>query len=93
MLYSGPLGSTSGVLTNVNLRIIRDDAAQTTTYYLALPWSDVPLISTFQQNIGLSWLTNANLNDGKGRIGWFQWGSGIGNGRDASQFNFGPLMG
>jgi hypothetical protein len=80
------------ILTDANLRIIRDNTTNLTTYYLALPWSDIAGVSPTTANFGLTWLTNVTVAGKQGRQGWFQWGSGFGVGRDPSQFNFAQLM-
>lgn len=88
--FESPL--SIGLLTDAHLRVVRNNTAGTTTYYLALPWHDIAATTPSLGRIGVTWLTNVNLNDGHGRLGWFQWGSGFGFGRNPSKFNILQLM-
>jgi hypothetical protein len=53
-------------------------------YEVALPMRALALEPRIGKSIGLSWI--ANDNDGKGRRGWIEWGSGIGYSKDPSLY-------
>jgi hypothetical protein len=76
---SGNLGTVSGA----DVAITRD--AATTTYELALPW-DTHLAPIEPGDGLLSFSMLVNDNDGSGRKGWIEWGSGIGSGKNPSLF-------
>ncbi|GAA3400070.1 DNRLRE domain-containing protein [Paenibacillus hodogayensis] len=81
---SNPLGSPPTRIDNAQLQIVRDETKKTTIYELALPWSNIPDIRPDQGLYGLSVLVNDN--DGGGRRGWLEWGSGIGSGKNPALF-------
>ena len=72
--------------------VIRDDATSTTTYEIALPWTE--LLPTGQEfdlkTIGFSLLLNDNSldeeGDPTGRTGWIEYMSGIGRRKDPMVF-------
>ena len=53
-------------------------------YELALPWSKLAPTVAADGMLSLSMLVNDN--DGGGRKGYIEWGSGIGTGKDAALF-------
>ncbi|WP_237742587.1 sugar-binding protein [Actinopolymorpha alba] len=73
-----------GLVTDADLKVTRDDATKETTYELALPWTHVAPFQADDRLLGLSLLVNDN--DGSGRKGYIEWGSGIGNSKDSSLF-------
>lgn len=54
------------------------------TYLFAIPWEKLGIKPEVGKTFGFSLLVNDN--DGKGRKGWMEWGSGIGKEKDPSQF-------
>jgi hypothetical protein len=90
--WDAPAGVATGPVTNAQLHITRDASTGDTTYLLALPWQDLtPVTASVGTIMSLSFLINDN--NGNGRKGWMQWGSGIGFGQDPSQFNQVQLLG
>jgi hypothetical protein len=73
-----------GPVTDVQLQISRDEATNDTIYELALPWSHLTPLEPDDQLFSLSVLVNDN--DGQGRKGWIEWGSGIGKEKDPALF-------
>ena len=73
-----------GRLEGIDCKITRDESAKTTTYYVAIPWSVIPRISYEDGMVAFSMLINEN--DGAGRNGYIEWGSGIGGQKNPSQF-------
>ena len=76
-------GERTGRLSSAVCRIVREGSV--TRYELAIPLRDVALIDPAKtQAFGFSMLVNDN--DGKGRKGWIEWGSGIGRGKYPAKF-------
>ena len=73
-----------GLVDKADLAIQRDDAKKLTTYELAYPWDEIQQSIPTEELISISLLVNDN--DGSGRKGWIEWGSGIGRGKDPSLF-------
>jgi hypothetical protein len=82
--WMAPLGILTGSIANPNLQITRDEAAKDTIYRLALPWSELAPIVPSDGILSLSILVNEN--DGNGRRGYVEWGSGIGSSKQSSLF-------
>lgn len=78
-------GVPVGIVTTARVAGKRDDATRTTVYELSLPWSEVPSIRPTDGLMSFSLLVNDN--DGAGRETYIEWGSGIANTKDPSQFN------
>jgi hypothetical protein len=77
-------GEKTGRLNSAVCRIARD--GNTTRYELAVPLKDVALIDPARTRaFGFSVL--ANDNDGKGRKGWIEWGSGIGREKNPARYH------
>lgn len=74
----------SGAMPNSNLMIVRDESSKTTTYEIAIPWSTIPPIDPDDRLLSLSYVINDN--DGSGRRGYIQVGSGIGGAKDSKLF-------
>ncbi|GAA5020555.1 sugar-binding protein [Actinopolymorpha pittospori] len=74
----------AGPVTDVDLKVTRDDAADETVYELAMPWQKVAPFDPDHRLMSLSFLVNDN--DGTGRKGWIEWGSGIGGSKDPELF-------
>ena len=87
---SGWGGRRSGA--DAPVTVTRDDAADTTLYELALPWSD--LASAVQPGAGAVFSISALLNDtdSGAREGFLQWGGGIGPDKNVAEFNMAQLM-
>jgi hypothetical protein len=74
-------GPTVGPLPAGDAAITRSGAV--TTYEFAVDWDDLE-IDPSGGLVSFSMLVNDN--DGQGRKGWIEWGSGIGNGGNSSLF-------
>ncbi|WP_409342640.1 sugar-binding protein [Paenibacillus sp. MBLB4367] len=80
-----PDSANKGIVTNGSLQIARDEEQKLTVYELALPWSELAPIKPAKDGvIGFSLLVNDN--DGNGRKGWIEWGSGIGETKDPKKY-------
>lgn len=75
---TGPTGEVS----DATLAVRRTGTE--TVYELALPWSELAPITPDDGLLSLSVVVNDN--DGSGRKGWIEWGSGIATAKDQSQF-------
>jgi hypothetical protein len=82
--WIAPPGVPTGPVTGAALEVVRDDEGHVTSYELALPWSELAPVTADDRQLSLSLLVNDN--DGAGRTGWIQWGSGIGTTKDPGQF-------
>lgn len=88
--WLAPAGLPDGDATGRgSLKIERDEAGAQTVYELALPWSEIPTISR-ESGAGITFSLLVNDNDGSGRKGFIEWGSGIGT--DKSQAKFKTLQ-
>ncbi|MBI2299231.1 MAG: hypothetical protein HYU66_09880 [Armatimonadetes bacterium] len=74
-----------GDVPNVSLAVKRDDAAQLTTYEIALPWTDLVPFSPRNPVCGMTLIVNDNDGDGPQR-GWLEWTPGIAGPKDPSAF-------
>lgn len=81
--WSAPSGGNPGTVTGADVAITRDGT--TTTYELALPWTSHLAPSEPGDGL-LSFSMLVNDNDGSGRKGWIEWGSGIGSGKNPALF-------
>lgn len=77
--------------TDDEVAIVRDEQNKTTTYEVAVPWADLGVIDPVDGWFSYSMLVNDD--DGDGREGWIEWGSGIGSGKNPSLFNPMHLVG
>ena len=84
------IGPPVGPVTDVTLRVTRDESSGKTVYELALPWTDLSPFESADRLMSFSMLVNDN--DGATRKGWIEWGSGIGSGKDPSLFKPVQLM-
>ncbi len=80
-----PDGSNQGPVTNGTLQISRDEDQKITVYELALPWSELAPIKPATNSV-FSFSLLVNDNDGAGRKGYIEWGSGIGETKDTKKF-------
>ncbi len=76
-------GDTTG-LKNGQLLVKRDEDTKQTIYKLALPWSSISPINPADGLFSFSFLVNDN--DGQGRKGYIEWGSGIGTAKNPALF-------
>ncbi|MGG1556081.1 DUF7594 domain-containing protein [Paenibacillus ferrarius] len=83
--FLSPAGLPTGRVDNGNLVIFRDEAQHTTTYELALPWSEIKSIRPETDEV-VSFSLLLNDNDGVQRRGYIEWGSGIGGTKDPKLF-------
>lgn len=83
--YSSPNTSVRELVTNGSLQVSRDEAQKVTVYELALPWSELAPIKP-ETNGAFSFSLVVNDNDGTGRKGYIEWGSGIGETKDPKKF-------
>lgn len=83
--WTAPKGKPTGAVNNGNLQITRDEATHVTAYELALPWSELTPVKAAKDGV-ISFSLLVNDNDGSGRRGWIEWGSGIGEGKQLSKF-------
>lgn len=83
-----PAGVDLGLVADAKVAIAR--RGTTTVYEAAIPWAQTPLDAA----TGLFAFTMLyNDNDGNGRKGYLQWGSGLGSGHvDPAKFNACQLM-
>jgi hypothetical protein len=90
--WTAPAGAATGAVTDVPVTITRDDAANTTLYEMAIPWSD--LTSAVQPAAGTVFSISAldNDTDNGARLGFLQWGGGIGPDKNVANFNMAQLM-
>lgn len=78
-------GVPAGPVRSGKAEVTRDEALKQTTYKLALPWSELTPIRPGRGEV-MSFSMLVNENDGNGRKGWIEWGSGIGLEKRPSQF-------
>lgn len=83
--WTAPKGKAAGTVDNGQLQIKRDETKKTTVYELALPWSELEPVRVAKDGV-ISFSLLVNDNDGNGRRGWIEWGSGIGEGKQLSKF-------
>jgi hypothetical protein len=81
----------AGPVTNATVHVTRDEASHTTLYQLALPWSDLTSVNATPNTVfSISAMLN-NVDNGV-RNGYLQWGGGIGDNKDVTEFNMAQLM-
>lgn len=80
-------GIPGGEVDGVDVKVVRDENAKTTTYEIAIPWGEV-MPAGFKPErkkyIGVSMLMNDD--DGTGRKGFLEYFSGIGKGKFPSEY-------
>ncbi len=86
--WMAPQGFVTGSITNSDLQVTRDELTKDTIYQLALPWSELVPIVPSDGILSLSIVVNEN--DGNGRKGYVEWGSGIGSSKQSSLFK--PIL-
>jgi|GEM_PF-848214 len=80
-----PNGDDFGLVENGQLAITRHESEQETVYELALPWSELSPSKPLPNGV-ISFSMLVNDNDGSGRRGYVEWGSGIGSGKNPEAF-------
>lgn len=75
-------GQPTGVVNDASAIVTR--SGTTTHYQLTVPWTDLGFSGQPTGTFAVSLL--ANDNDGSGRRGWLEWGSGIGGAKATSLF-------
>ena len=81
----------SGQVTDATVNVTRDDATDTTLYEIALPWSDLISVPPSANTVfSISAMLN-NVDSGV-RNGYLEWGGGIGDNKDVTEFNMAQLM-
>ncbi|MEK0312261.1 CBM96 family carbohydrate-binding protein [Cohnella sp. 56] len=91
--FNGPAGTTLGVHDNgdMDLKITRDEEQHITKYRLKMPWRELtPIVPAAGNTLSFSMLVNEN--DNGIRDGYYEWGSGIGGGKDPTLFRAFQLM-
>ncbi len=78
-------GLPAGPVRSGQAEVTRDEELKQTIYKLALPWSELTPIRPGRGEL-MSFSMLVNENDGNGRKGWMEWGSGIGLEKRPSQF-------
>ncbi|MBC8061748.1 MAG: DNRLRE domain-containing protein, partial [Clostridiaceae bacterium] len=89
--WSAPFGVEIGVVNNGNLAVVRDEENKTTTYRLALPWTELMPMSPIETPV-ISFSMVVNENDATQREGYLEWGSGIGGVKDIAKYRAMILM-
>jgi methionine-rich copper-binding protein CopC len=67
----------------VQAKVVRDAAAHTTTYEIAIPWTTLGFDPDDRL---LSSTVVINENDGSGRRGWLTWGTGVAEAKNPAGF-------
>ncbi|UKS27042.1 glycosyl hydrolase [Paenibacillus sp. HWE-109] len=83
--WLSPNTSVRELVTNGSLQVSRNEDQKLTVYELALPWSELAPIKP-ETNGAFSFSLLVNDNDGAGRKGYIEWGSGIGETKDPKKF-------
>ncbi|MEC0093825.1 DOMON domain-containing protein [Paenibacillus macquariensis] len=82
--WMAPQGIETGSIVSPILQVTRDEVAKDTIYQLALPWGELAPIVPSDGILSLSIVVNEN--DGNGRKGYVEWGSGVGSSKQSSLF-------
>lgn len=83
--WLAPYGVPTGSVNDADVHIARDEENRTTTYRLALPWTELPTLNPVRDVVD-SFSFVLNDNDGSGRRGYIEWGAGIATAKDAGKF-------
>lgn len=84
--WADAMGETPGPLPHVQVEVVRNETDQTTIYELAIPWTAIAPFTPEDGGLSVSLLVNDN--DGQGRKGFIEWGSGIGMEKNNALFNY-----
>ena len=88
--FSSP-NDPSGPIQGSTVDVVRDEGAKITDYEVSIPWARLDGIRP--ENGVLSASIVLNDNDGSGRDGFIEWGSGIASGKNPDLFRFVQLVG
>ncbi|RAU96132.1 hypothetical protein DQG13_20915 [Paenibacillus sp. YN15] len=80
-----PAGVPVGLVENSGLSITRNEEQKLTRYEFALPWTELAPINPAEDEV-FSFSLLLNENDGTGRRGYLEWGSGIGASKDPKKY-------
>lgn len=80
--WTNQLGGNTGLFTNSKL--IVEHEGNLTKYAVTIPWSEIPDFN--YENMLMSFSLLLNENDGDGRLGYIEWGSGIGSRKLPEQY-------
>ncbi|MBO5007317.1 MAG: hypothetical protein J6D26_00585 [Clostridia bacterium] len=80
--WTNQLGGGTGILTKSRLEVEHDK--NLTKYAVTIPWSEIPDFN--YENMLMSFSLLLNENDGGGRLGYIEWGSGIGSKKQPEKF-------
>lgn len=80
-----PKAANAGLIDGGKLNVTRDEAAKTTSYVAAWPWAALAPIDPDEDDV-FSFSLLLNENDGMGRRGYIEWGSGIGATKDPKRY-------
>lgn len=84
-------------VTDLDVSIVRDEAAATTTYEIAIPWADIIRPGTIEnpENIGMTVVINNADRDDNGNVadrnGWLEFMDGVADGSKSADL-FGDLV-
>ena len=80
--WTNQLGGSTGLLSNAKLTV--EHGENITKYAAVIPWSEIPDFN--YENMLMSYSLLLNENDGGGRLGYIEWGSGIGSKKQPEKF-------
>ncbi|MBR0366212.1 MAG: hypothetical protein IJH94_05370, partial [Clostridia bacterium] len=80
--WTNQLGGNTGLFSDAKLKVDHDGLY--TTYEAEIPWSEIPNMSYDDAVMCFSLLINEN--EGGGRLGYIEWGSGIGSKKEPNKF-------
>ncbi|QNK56522.1 DNRLRE domain-containing protein [Paenibacillus sp. PAMC21692] len=83
--FAAPPGIDKGAIKSGKLVVKRDEEKKITVYQMSLPWSELAPVLPLRNEV-MSFSLLVNDNNGEGRRGWMEWGSGIGLTKRASLF-------
>ena len=80
-----PRTSASGMMSDAEVQVVRDETAKTTTYLIAIPWGSIeplsPKTPEFSLTVALNKRDDVDRDNYRslGLLGWQQWGDGVNN--------------
>jgi chitodextrinase len=80
-----PAGVPVGLVEDSQLSVTRNEEQKLTRYEFALPWTELAPINPAEDEV-FSFSLLLNENDGTGRRGYLEWGSGIGASKDPKKY-------
>ncbi|MDF2836818.1 MAG: hypothetical protein K0Q63_2458, partial [Paenibacillus sp.] len=88
--FTTPNGAEPGLSEEGELKVTRDEELGVTAYELKLPWTELMPVDPADGVFSFSLLLNEN--DGEGRNGFWEWGSGIGTAKDPRRYRTVQLL-